>query len=38
MHSRPPLRGINPIHGRAFRTDRSFKFQRVAWGDSGSLN
>ena len=34
MHSRPPLLGINPIYGRAFRTDRSVKFQRVAWATS----
>lgn len=34
MHSRPPMRGINPIYGRAFRTDRSVKFQQVAWATS----
>lgn len=34
MHSHPPMRGINPIYGRAFRTDRSAKFQQVAWATS----
>lgn len=31
MHSCAPFRRINPIYDRAFRTDRSVKFQRIAW-------